>query len=440
MAVTSTSADQTDTMDRVSLGTRLLQGGRALGLPLGSVIFAFLVGGVIVAVTGGDPVHAFGDLVCGGLGLGCSSDFTPLYQISETIVFTTPLIFTGLAVATSFRAGLFNIGAEGQLLMGTIVTTVLGIKLASWPAFVLLPLVLIAGTIAGALWAGIAGVLKATTGAHEVVTTIMLNYIALLMTKALIVGGPLQSPFTSSASESVGVGAQLPRFIPAGAMVDGLPGSVYRMHTGLVLALLAAVVFWFLIRRTALGYEIRAIGQSQRAARFAGISVRRTIIVTMLISGAFAGLAGAVQIAGLQHYMSDIYSADTTGFDAITVSLLGQNAAIGVVLAATLLGALHVGGSLMQADAGISSHLVDILEALILFSLAANFLRTLKLRLPGPGRTPGAATEQFQEETAVSEEEQQDRLRDVGVSAQASLGPPGGPGSPVQPAGGGPLP
>jgi simple sugar transport system permease protein len=237
-----------------------------------------------------------------------------------------------------------------------------------------------------------------------VVTTIMLNYVALWLTRYLIVGGPLQAPKGQSASSPIGAGAQLPTFIAKGAQFAGLPGGVYRAHTGIFIALGAAFVLFFLLRRMALGYELRAVGQSQRAARYAGISIRRTLIVTMLISGAFAGLAGAVQICGLQHYMADTYFSDTTGFDAITVSLLGLNSAIGVVLAALLFGALHAGGSLMQSDAGISSHLVEILQALILFSLAANFLRSFKLRLPTPGRKLGPETAELQEETAVSAE------------------------------------
>ena len=140
--------------------------------------------------------------------------------------------------------------------------------------------------------------------------------------------------------------------------------------------------------RTSLGYEIRAVGQSQRAARYAGISVRQTLIVTMLIAGAFAGLAGAVQIAGVDHNLTDQYFSDTTGFDAIAVALLGLNSAVGIILSAILFGALHAGGSVMQSDAGVSGNLVYVLQALILFSIAANFLRTVKLRLPSVGRVP----------------------------------------------------
>ena len=373
---------------------RLGQAIRALAVPLGSVLFAFVVGGVIVAVTKGNPFLAYQDLLCGGTGLLCSGGENPAYQISTTLVFMTPLILTGLAVAIGFRAGLFNIGAEGQFVMGAIATTVVGIKLASWPAWILLPLVLVAGTMAGALWAGIAGVLKAAIGAHEVVTTIMLNYVALYFLQYLIVGGPLQAPHGISITPPIGPGAQLPRLLPNSntVIIFGLPASVYNASSAIFVALAAAVVYWFLLRRTALGYEIRAVGQSQRAARYAGVSVPRTIIVTMLISGAFAGLAGAVKISGLEpyHQLTDKYLGDTTGFDAIAVALLGQTVAVGVVLAAFLFGALHAGSALMQIDANIDNNLITVLEALILFSLAANFLRTVKIRLPRLGRAPAA--------------------------------------------------
>jgi simple sugar transport system permease protein len=349
------------------------------------VVFAFVVGGLIVAATGDNPLTAYQSLVCGGFGLACSGAENPALQISTTIVFLIPLITTGIAVALPFRAGLFNIGAEGQFLVGAVACTFVGIKLSSWPAPILLPVVLLGGMLAGAVWAGIAGVLKATVGAHEVVTTIMLNYIAQWLLRYLIVGGPLQTPNGFSASPPIGAGAWLGRFLPQdnSLLIFGLPATVFRVHTGLFIALVAAAVFAFLLWRTSLGYEIRATGQSQRAARYAGVSVPRTIIVTMLIAGAFSGLAGAIQIAGVDHGLTDKYFSDTTGFDAIAVALLGLGSAAGIVLASILFGALHAGGAVMQSDAGISSNLVQILQALILFSIAANFLRTLKLpRLP----------------------------------------------------------
>lgn len=363
--------------------------GRALGVPLGSVLIAFVVGGVIVAVTGGNPFLAYQALICGGFGLFCFGGEPAVLQVANTIVFVTPLIMAGIAVALPFRAGMFNIGAEGQFVMGAIAATVVGIGLGGLPGIVLVPLVLIAGMVVGAAWAGIVGVLKATTGAHEVVTTIMLNFVAQWFLRYLIIGGPMQLQGGSSRSSPISPSANLPYLLPHNStQILGLPGSVYRANFGLFIALAAAGVFAFLLWRTSLGYEIRAVGQSQRAARYAGISVRQTLIVTMLIAGAFAGLAGAVQVAGVEHNLTDQYFTDTTGFDAIAVALLGLNSAVGIVLASILFGALHAGGSTMQSDAGVSGNLVYVLQALILFSIAANFLRSVKLRIPTVGRMP----------------------------------------------------
>jgi len=363
---------------------------RALAIPLGSVLLAFLVGAVIVGVTNGNPVLAYQALVCGGFGLFCFGGEQPALQLSNTLVFLTPLIMTGIAVALPFRAGLFNIGAEGQFVMGAIATAFVGIHLAGWPAWALLPLVLAAGVLGGAFWGGIVGVLKATTGAHEVVTTIMLNFIAQWFLRYLIIGGPLQLANSSSRSAPIGQGADLPTLLPNSntTIIFGLPASVYRAHTGLFVALAAAAFFAFLLWRTSLGYEIRAVGQSHRAARYAGVSVSRTIILTMLLAGGFAGLAGAVQVAGVEHNLTDQYFYDTTGFDAIAVALLGLNSAVGIILAAILFGALHGGGAIMQSDAAISGNLVFVLQALILFSIAANFIGSIRLQIPGLGSRP----------------------------------------------------
>ncbi len=366
--------------------------GRLIGAPIGSVIFAFIIGAIIVLITGGDPIQAYQGLFCGGIGLFCTGDLyssiTPALEISSTIVFATPLIFTGLAVALPFRAGLFNIGAQGQLTMGAIAAAAVGIHYASWPGFILLPAVLIVGTLAGAAWGGIVGVLKAFTGAHEVVTTIMLNYIAAFFLYYLLRGGPMQLAGQPEISANVGAGAQLPHFLNGNGQLFGQPIGVYQAHTGILIAFAVAVLFYILLKRTALGYEIRAVGQNQRAARYAGISVKRTLIITMLIAGAFAGLAGGVEIAGLSHQLTIRYATDSTGFDAIAVALLGANAAIGIILAAFLFAALRVAGPVMQGNANVSQNLVDIIQAVILFSIAANFLRTFKIRLPALRQTP----------------------------------------------------
>ena len=365
---------------------------RGLAVPVGSVLFAFVAGGIIVLVTGANPLDAYQALLCGGVGLACTQGENSALQLANSVVYTIPLIMTGAAVALPFRAGLFNIGAEGQFVVGTLACTAIGARFSDWPAIVLLPTVLIAGTLAGAAWAGIAGVLKATTGAHEVVTTIMLNYIAQWLLRFMIIGGPLQPPGVFSASAPIGQNARLTTFLPNSntVMVFGLPASVYRVHTGIIVALIAIAIFAVVLWRTSLGYEIRALGQSQKAARYAGVSVRRTIIVTMLIAGAFSGLAGAVQIAGVDHGLTDKYFSDTTGFDAIAVALLGLGSAVGIVLAALLFGALHSGGAVMQSDAGLSSSLVLVLQALILFSIAANFLGAILRQIPSLRARPSA--------------------------------------------------
>ena len=353
-------------------------------MPLGSVLFAFAVGALICLATGANPIDAYSGLLCGGTGLGCTQGENSALQISNTIVFFIPLVTTGIAVALPFRAGLFNIGAEGQLLAGSVACTVIGIKFNSLPAPILLPMVLLGGMVAGALWAGIAGVLKATVGAHEVVTTIMLNYAAQWLVRFLIIGGPLQLAEGTSKSQPIGAGAHLATLLPAdnSIIIFDLPASVFRVHWGLLIALVAAAAFAFLLWRTSFGYEIRAVGQSQKAARYAGVSMPRTIIFTMLMAGAFSGLAGAIQIAGVDHNLTDKYFSDTTGFDAIAVALLGLGSAVGIVLAALLFGALHSGGAIMQSDAGISSNLVLVLQALILFSIAANFIGAIRRGLP----------------------------------------------------------
>jgi simple sugar transport system permease protein len=271
-------------------------------------------------------------------------------------------------VAFAFRSGLFNIGAEGQLIIGAITASIIGIHFANAPTALVLPLVLVGGALAGAIWGGIVGALKAWTGAHEVVTTIMLNYVAIKLVDYLVVGGPLEGPKLHAQSNPIGDNATLPL----------LPGqNLTGVHAGIYLAILAAVVFWFILRRTTLGYEVRAVGQS---------------------------------------LVDSTYQTDTTGFDAIAVALLGQISAIGVVLAAVLFGSLHTGGTSMQY-ANVSPQLVSILQALILFSIAANFLRTLRVRVPGLSKAPDSSTEEPLASPTVIGEPEPIAPADVGGSA-----------------------
>ncbi len=327
-------------------------------VPVISVLFALALGGIFVWISGHDPLQAYVALLRGAFG-------SP-YDISETLVIAVPLLLAGLSVAVAFRAGLFNIGAQGQLLVGAVTAGWVGALWPDLPGILLLPLTLLAGILGGALYGGIAGWLKAARGVNEVITTIMLNYTIVFVMHWLLQNGPMQAPnaFGTPASAPIGAGAILPIIVPS-ALV---PSS--RLHAGVLLALLAVLAFWFLLWRTSLGYELRAVGLGMRAAAQAGIDPQRHMVIVMAIAGAFAGLAGMIQVSGLFHRVYDGFSAGF-GFDAIAVALLGKNSPVGVLLSALLFAAFSRGGTLMQANAEVSSHLVEIIEALVLFVIAA---------------------------------------------------------------------
>lgn len=332
-------------------------------VPVMSVVLALVVGGIVVLLAGSNPLTAYVQLFQGALG--------GRYAISETLLAAVPLMLAGMAVAFAFRAGMFNIGAEGQLFMGAIFSAWVGYTL-NLPGVVLIPLALLAGALGGALWAGIAGVLKAWRGAHEVITTIMLNYIAINLSHYLLESGPTGQPGPMAQHAVVGnpetapMNAHLPVIVP-----DSLvPGG--RLHAGLFVALLMGVVFWFILWRTTLGYRIRAVGLNPRAASYAGIHVGWHVAGSMTIAGIFSGLAGMVAIYGVAPYqLTDSFSPGY-GFDAIAVALLGKNTAVGTIIAAVLFGVLEHGAGFMQAQSGISSHLTEIVQGLIIFFIGAD--------------------------------------------------------------------
>lgn len=327
-------------------------------VPVVSVLVALFIGGVFVLVSGHDPLVAYVALLQGAFG-------SP-YDITETLVIAVPLTLAGLSVAVAFRTGLFNIGAQGQLLVGAVAAGAVGAALAALPGIVLLPLTLAAGVLGGAAYGAIAGWLKAARGVNEVITTIMQNYIVVFVMHWLLQNGPMSAPnaLGTPASAPIGAGAILPIVIPN----EILPLS--RLHAGVLLAALAVVVFWFLLWRTSLGYELRAVGLGARAAAQAGIDPKRRMVLVMAIAGGFAGLAGMIQVSGLFHRVFDGFSAGF-GFDAIAVALLGKNSPVGITLAAILFGAFARGGTIMQSNAGISAHLVEVVEAVVLFVIAA---------------------------------------------------------------------
>jgi len=327
-------------------------------VPVISVFVALVIGAIFVLISGHNPIQAYAALILGAFG-------SP-YDVSETLVIAVPLTLAGLSVAVAFRTGLFNIGAQGQLLVGALAAGWTGSQFADWPGFVLLPLTLISGVVAGGLYGAIAGWLKAVRGVNEVITTIMQNYIIVFVMHWLLQDGPMSAPnaLGTPASSPIGDGAVLPIIVPDSIV------HLSRLHAGLLLAILAVVVFWFLLWRTSLGYELRAVGLGARAAAQAGIDPRKRMVLVMFIAGGFAGLAGMIQVSGLFHRVFDGFSAGF-GFDAIAVALLGKNSPIGITLAGILFAAFARGGTLMQANASISSHLVEVVEAAVLFVIAA---------------------------------------------------------------------
>ncbi|WP_329104519.1 ABC transporter permease [Micromonospora sp. NBC_01699] len=281
--------------------------------------------------------------------------------ISETLTYTAPLVFTGLAVALAFRGGLFNIGAQGQATLGVILAALAGF-LIPLPPVIHLIVALLAGALGGAIWGFIPGFLKARTGAHEVINTIMLNYVAVYLLSWVILQKVVHDPDRSDAiSRSVDSSAQLPRLL----------GSDLRVHAGILLAVVATAVVAWLLNRSTFGFELRAVGANPDAARTAGISVTKTYVLLMVISGALAGLGGANMVVGSTASALTPLVVAQIGFDGILVALLGRVKPWGVLLAALLFGALQAGGNRMQSYAGISLELVTVLQALIVIFIAA---------------------------------------------------------------------
>ncbi len=331
-------------------------------VPILAVVIALILGALTMLATG-VPLATIGRsfvaLFNGSLG--------STYAISETLVSAAPVTLAALGIAIGFRAGLFNIGAEGQVILGGIAAVVVGFAFTDLPIYIHLPLALAAGALAGAFWASIAGWLKAATGAHEVITTIMLNLISMRLLDYLLRNPPIQRPGrTDPISQSVLPSAELPKLL---ATLD----PSLRVHAGILIAVaLVAVVYWLLFRTT-LGFEFRASGFNPDAARYAGMKAGVIIVLTMAIAGALAGLAGANQVLGVLGRASPGFSGGI-GFDAIAVALLGRSHPVGVLLAGLLFGALEAGGRQMQVSAGVSIDLIGIIQALIIVFIAAPLL------------------------------------------------------------------
>lgn len=336
---------------------------RIAGVPLVSVALAMIIGSVIILATGNDPIVAFRALLMGSFG-------GPV-QIGWTIMRSTPLIFTGLAVAFGFRANLFNIGAEGQLVLGTLGAAWFGLLLSGLPPLIAVPLVTLVAALFGAAWAFIPAILKARVGAHEVITTMMFSWIGLYST-SWIVSGPLRAeggiPQTPVLPEST-------RYLTLDKVIPGLPPV--GAHLGFLLAVGMAILIWWILKSTTLGYQIRAVGFNPTAAENGGISIARTTVWALCISGALAGLAGASEVMGVQHRMFDQVSAGSGfGFTGIAVALLAKNNPIAVIFAAMLFGALSAGAGTMQLEADVPQKIITIIQALIIFFVGAETIVT----------------------------------------------------------------
>jgi len=336
--------------------------GSAMAAPAVAIVIAW----ALVALTGGDATEAIGQMVVGAVGdipeavrqAVTEGRFAVPNELLRSLAKATPLILTGLGVALGLRGGLFNIGAEGQLMLGALLAAWVGFAWHGLPTWIHLPVALVCGAFAGACWAAIAGALKAWRGAHEVIVTIMLNYVAILITHWLVTGA-LRDP-TSMAPAT----PQVLRSARLWAVEGGA-----NFSAGFALAMAAVLLVGFLIHRTAVGFEIRAVGHNPAAARAAGIHVERVTVLVMAMSGALAGLAGAIEVLGVHRRFLDAFSPGY-GFDSIAVALLGNLRPIGVAAAAFLFGGLGSGAVQMEAFTGTPRQVAGIIQAIVILAVA----------------------------------------------------------------------
>ncbi len=333
---------------------------RAVAVQVVAVLLAVLIGAVILIVSGANPIEAYLALLRGSFG--------SLTALGRTLEKATPLIFSGLAVAFAFKAGMFNIGAQGQLLLGAVTAAFLGFAIHGLPAFIHMPLALIGGALAGGLYGAIPGALKAYRGAHEVIVTIMLNYIAINITDYLADG-----PWKDTSPGNIV--ARTPVIDPSASI-----GRLGPIPIGFIIAIVIAFVVWWLLYKTTVGLEIRMVGLSPDAARYAGIKVARTLILTMVISAILAGIGGAVETQGVVGRFQPGFNTGL-GFDGITVAMLGKTHPFGTIPAAILVGAMKAGSSEMQFASGVAKEITDVIQALILFFVAADVIVRTLLRM-----------------------------------------------------------
>jgi len=326
------------------------------GVVLVAAFFAVLAGAIVLKAVGASPVATYVTIVTGPL--------QDLFGFTEILVRAVPLILIALGIAISFRSGILNIGAEGQMLMGILAATATALAMPALPKVILLPLVMLAGAAAGGLWAGIAGWLRARLEVNEILSTVMLNYIAAQFYTYL-----LRGPMIDPAELEMGSGTPQSMRLPEHAWLSRLIPET-RLHTGLVLALVLAVGVYILLWHTTWGFRLRAAGAEAKATRYAGISVQRSLIAAMLFSGAFAGLAGAVEVCGVHHRAIENITAGY-GFAGIVVALFGALHPAGIVPAAVFFGLLLVGADMTQRSAGVPANMILVLQGVIILAIVS---------------------------------------------------------------------
>lgn len=337
-----------------------------------AILFGFIVAAIVLSIAKYNPANAFGALFSG--------IFSKPKYISNTIIKSTPIILTGLSVAFAFKTGLFNIGAEGQYIVGTIAATIVGIKL-NLPAVLEIPVVILAGVIAGALYGGIVGFLKAKFGIHEVITSIMLNWIALYLSNFIVGLGTFHQPSSTGTYpiNKSGFTTLLSNWKNSDAGAAMLSQNKWLsdimlktdVNIGIIVAIIMAIIVWLLLYKSAKGYELRAVGSNRYAAEFAGINVNKNIIQAMLISGALSGLAGALIITGIEpHSISTLAAFENSGFNGLSVALIAGSSPIGCIFAGLLFGGLLYGGGAIQSAIGAPSEIINIMIGTIVFFVA----------------------------------------------------------------------
>ncbi len=334
-------------VEKISIGT-----GAATGL---IILLAFAIGAVIILLIGSNPLLAYGTLI--------KAAFGSVNGFAETMVKASPLLLSGLGVAIAYRAKFWNIGAEGQIYAGGITAALAGIYLTGLPAMIHIPVTLLAGAAGGAVWGLIPGVLKAELKVNEVITTLMLNYVMIHLS-AYLVHEPMRDKTSGiTISPQLQPNAWLPTIIPR-----------TRFHAGILIAIFSAVVIWFVLQKTSIGFQIRAVGENQKAARVGGISVSRTIILTMVFSGMLSGLAGATEVSGIQRRLVEGFSPGY-GYLAIAVALLANLNPLAIIFSSVLFAALLNGADAMQRAANVPVPVIYVIEGLVIFFIALRFIK-----------------------------------------------------------------